>query len=150
MKPIIKQVVDELMNYNATFNFNEAKRNQSIFKVIHEKYGFSTIISPLDKLLDWIDPFYHKPYYLRNGSTLNKLEIFSDLMEPEDKEEVYTEFKNIFKYCPELNELFVLKQSCIRFNSSLSPEDIQEVYDYINENNNRGKPLLYFNKDIKK
>lgn len=142
MKPIIKKVVDELMNYNATFNFNEAKKNQSIFKVIHEKYGYNYIVSSLQDLLDWIDPFYHKPHYLQDGTTLNQLELFSDLMDSEDKEEVYEEFKNIFKYCPELNELFILKSSCIRFNLSLSPEDIQEIYDYVSENNERGKPLL--------
>ncbi|MGB0868730.1 MAG: hypothetical protein ACPGSD_03955 [Flavobacteriales bacterium] len=149
MKPKIKKVVDELMNYNATFNFNEAKKEQSIFRIIHEKYGFSEIVSRLNKLLRWIDPFYHKSYYLQDGSTLNRLKLFSDLMEPEDKEEVYEEFKNIFKYCPELNKLFVLNSKFIRFNSSLSPEDIQEIYDYVSEINKRGKPLLYYNKSKK-
>lgn len=55
-------------------------------------------------------------------------------MDSEDFEEVYNEFKNLFKYLPELKEIFVLKEKHIEFNPSLSKNDIQEIYEFVKTN----------------
>ncbi|WP_430411188.1 hypothetical protein [Kordia sp.] len=126
MNSKIETLLQEMITYKANRKSTETDIYiKKAFEKIEEEILYVSILN----LLNWIDPKFHTP-----GINLEKYLLYEDFMDPEDFEEIHKEFKLLFKYIPELKEIFALKEKYIEFNTSLTKGDIQEIYEYVNVN----------------
>lgn len=127
MNTVSKKILLEIMSFLNTRKF---KKEDIYVKKAYEKLGNEIVFSRLQNLLSWIDPRDHFA-----NTSLDKYILYEDFMEPEFyKKEVYEEFEKLFKYLPELKEIFLLKEKHIEFNPNLSKNDIQEIYHFVETN----------------
>lgn len=126
MNEISKKLLLEIMSYLNTRKFEE---NDKYVRRAFEKLGDNVVFTRTRNLLSWLNPQHHL-----SDTNLEVYNVHEDFMDSEDSEEVYNEFENLFKYLPELKEIFVLKEKHIEFNPSLSKNDIQEIYDFVKTN----------------
>lgn len=127
MKPIIKKILLEMMSYSNTREFAEG---DIYIKKAHEKLGDEIIISRAKNiLLSFLGP--RRKYIYSN---LEKIEIHEEHMSYSTFKEVYEEYKLLFEHLPEIKEIYVLKEKHIEFNPSLNRNDIQELYQFVEEN----------------
>ncbi|WP_066433775.1 hypothetical protein [Chryseobacterium sp. CCH4-E10] len=126
MNTVTQKLLLEIMSYA---NTRKIENSDIYIKKAQEKLGGVNFYIRSQNLLSWIDPRDRFAF-----ADLEKYVIYEDFMDPEDFEEVYGEFENLFKYLPELNEIFVLKEKHIEFSPSLSKSDIQEIYHFVETN----------------
>lgn len=127
MKAIIKKLLLEMISFS---NTKKLKKDDSYIKAAYEKIGSEIIISRIQNLLSWLNPRHHF-----SDTNLEKYILYEYFMDAEFyKEEVYKEFYLLFKYLPELKQMFELKEKHIEFNSSLKKNDIQEIYNFVETN----------------
>lgn len=126
MNEISKKLLLEIMSYLNTRKFKE--NDKYVIKAF-EKLGDNLVFTRTSNLLSWLNSQHHL-----SDTNLEVYNVHEDFMDSEDFEEVYNEFKNLFKYLPELKEIFVLKEKHIEFNPSLSKNDIQEIYEFVKTN----------------
>lgn len=127
MNAIIKKLLLEMISFSNTKKF---KKDDSYIKSAYEKIGNEITISRIQNLLSWLNPRHHF-----SDTNLEKYILYEDFMDAEFyKEEVYKEFYLLFKYLPELKQIFELKEKHIEFNSSLKKNDIQEIYNFVETN----------------
>ncbi|WP_298417520.1 hypothetical protein [uncultured Kordia sp.] len=109
-----------------------AKPDNSLIRAKKE-IEISVVNSRVVALFGWIDPREHNlPDF-----NPNKYVIYErDFMSQEVFEEVSGEFKLVFEKIPELNYIFKLKEEHVEFNSSLSKNDIEEIYEFVKTNYN--------------
>lgn len=117
MKPEIKNLLYELTTVGRSYI------ELNVLKKADEALVEHKILTLKNKLLHWQKkikkgyPFeeYQLDYYETSDVLLPNYQIF-------------------FDNCLELNEVYELKGNRIYFNSKLSPQEKQEVLDYIDEN----------------
>ena len=127
MNQTTKDLIIEIINYKNRKPFYIY--NTYIIKA-HDTLGWKNIISPLNKLVKWIDPLFHT-----NNTNPDKLELRNEFMDEQDFIEYYNRYVQLFEKVPELNELFKLEKEHIEFNSNLSEKDILEIYCFVRETN---------------
>lgn len=126
MNQIIKKLLQEIMSFA---NTRKVKDTDIYINRAQEKMGSRKFYIRSSDLLSWIDPRDHYSF-----TNKGRYEIFDkEVMERENFEKAYSEFKMLFEYLPELNELFELKEEHIEFNSSLSKKDIQDIYQFVKD-----------------
>jgi hypothetical protein len=126
----IEKLLTDMVIY---FDYRVNVEPSNYVKKAENKIGRIKTATRLLSLFSWVDP---RDYPIPNNNQ-EKYEIYDEeVMEQEDFEEVYSEFKQLFENFPELTELFALKERHVEFNPSLTKEDIQEVYDFVKTNNN--------------
>ncbi|MGG8496201.1 hypothetical protein ACQY1Q_07270 [Tenacibaculum sp. TC6] len=117
-----------MMSYS---NIREFTEDDIYIKKAHEKLGGDIIITRAKNLLlNFLDSRYHRFEF----SNLEKLEIHEEHMSYTTFKEVYEEYKLLFEHLPEIKEIYVLKEKHIEFNPSLNKNDIQELYQFVEEN----------------
>lgn len=125
-----KKILDELIYYKFHYfqggqieKFDEGKLHY--LKSAHKELGDTEEIHEMD--LDHIIGevlIWHKLVFLDVES--------SGVMVMED--DVFNKSKEFFKLCPELEEIFVLENNSISWNSSISEELQEDIRSYIHEN----------------
>ncbi|RTZ50380.1 hypothetical protein EJ377_11350 [Chryseobacterium arthrosphaerae] len=117
MKTIIKELLIEL-----TLRSNKDQEDR-LFYQAKEKLGISDSVSLINLLMQW-----HKK--IKKGFPFAQYQNdhlqLSELMQ--------AKYKILFENCPELSELYDLKNDKIYFNSSLTDQEKQEILDYVDEN----------------
>ena len=136
MKPIIKQLLSEMIYFRLN---RKCYETDTYVKVAYENLSNEILFTRIRNLLSWLDLKMQTPM-----ENLEKYFIYEDFMEYEDFTEVYAEFKSLFEHISVFNELFVLKEEHIEFNSSLAKSEIVEIYDYVKENNIIKHRTLYY------
>lgn len=110
-------------------NTRKVKDTDIYIKKAQEKMGSRTFYIRSSDLLSWIDPRDHYPF-----TNKDRYEIFDkEFMKQEIFEKIYNQFKMLFEYVPELNEIFELKEEHVEFNASLSKSDIQDIYQFVKD-----------------
>ncbi len=124
----IEKLLSDMITY---FDSTKTNKEDNILLKAEEQLGRKNMFSRTLALYSWINPRNHNlPDY-----NPNKYEIFDkEVMDRGDFEEVYKEFKFIFKNIPELKWVFILKEVHVEFKPSLSKNDIQDIYKFIKEN----------------
>lgn len=117
MKTIIKELLIEL-----TLRSNKDQKDR-LFYQAKEELGISDSVSIINWLMHW-----HKK--IKRGFPFEEFQ--NDYFEPCDV--LLPKYKIFFENCPELSELYELKNDKIYFNSSLTGQEKQEVLDYVDEN----------------
>lgn len=122
-----------LMDMIDNFDYRVVEKPDNCLLRAKQKLERTIVNSRTLALFGWIDPREHNlPDY-----NPEKYELFDkEFMDQENFENVSREFKLVFEHIPELNNLFELKEEHVEFNSALSKNDIQEVYDFIKTNYN--------------
>lgn len=124
MNTLTKKLILEILTFLDTRKFNDGD--------IYVKKACNKLENEivLDRLLDLstlIDPVRHN-----KDRGLGKYVYYDDEFMSEDViQNIYNEFVLLFKYLPELKEIFILKERHIEFNSNLSKSDIQEIYQFV-------------------
>jgi len=111
------------------FQYETTPEDDNFLLKAEKKLGRLNIFPRCLSLFAWINPLHHDSDF-----NPNKLVIYEEFMDKEVFEEVYEEYKFIFKEIPELNELFELREEDVIFNKTLTKETISEIYKYIDEN----------------
>ncbi len=119
MKPIIKELIDEMIAFKKTMQVSK------YFILADKKQELSELSVIIERLLVW-----------------QKL-IFKDLI-PDKKQHTaeymliddvdYKMYSKLFENCPELKEIFILEQDRVKFNENLTVEEKEEIRQFINEN----------------
>ena len=117
MKTKIKELLIEL-----TLRSNKDQKDR-LFYQAKEKLGISDSVSLTNWLMHW-----HKK--IKRGFPFEEFQ--NDYFEPSDV--LLPKYKILFENCPELSELYELKNDKIYFNSSLTNEEKQEILEYVDEN----------------
>jgi len=124
MKAEIKNLLNEMIGYS-----NEPGRergwnylNEAI-KINNEGLYYLT-----NKLINWLDPFFLQLPDFDN----DKIKLRGD--QGIDYDSLINEMSQFFKYCPELENIFTLKDEVIYFNSKLSLEEQKEIRQFVDEN----------------
>ena len=117
MKTIIKELLIEL-----TLKSNKDQKDR-LFYQAKEKLGISDSVSLTNWLMHW-----HKK--IKRGFPFEEFQ--NDYFEPSNV--LLPKYKILFENCPELSELYELKNDKIYFNSSLTGQEKQEILDYVDEN----------------
>jgi hypothetical protein len=119
-----KKLLLEILSFLRT---NEVKESDIYIKKPLDKLRNDLFRTRSYDLIGWIDPVHH----LKN-TDLEKYVYYDDESMTEDIiQNIYNEFVLLFKYLPELKEIFVLKEKYIEFNPSLSKNDIKEIYQLV-------------------
>ena len=117
MEAIIKKILVEL-----TLKSNTEQKDRLFYKA-KESLDQVTFVSLTNLLMQW-----HKkikrgfPFAQYQNDHLQLTELMQ------------AKYKILFENCPELSELYELKNDKIYFNSSLTDQEKQEVLDYVDEN----------------
>jgi len=107
----------------------EFKKEDMYVKKASSKVDDRTLVIRLGNLLHWIDPRDHFSF-----TDLEKYVIYEDFMTEEVIKKTQEQFSLLFKYIPELSEIFVFEDRVIKFNPSLNKADIQEIYNFVKTN----------------
>jgi len=126
MNKVTEKLLLEIMNFR---NNREFKKEDIYINKINGKIDELNIYTRLGELLTWIDPRDHFSF-----TDLEKYVIYEDFMTEETIKEITEQFSLLFKYIPELNEIFVFEDRVIKFNPSLNKADIQEIYNFVKTN----------------
>jgi len=126
MNKITKKLLLEIMSF---LNTREFKKEDVYVRNAFTKIDERTLVIRLGNLLHWIDPRDHFSF-----TDLEKYVIYEDFMTEEVIKKTEEQFSSLFKFIPELNEIFVFKDRAIKFNSSLNEADIQEIYSFVKKN----------------
>jgi len=73
---------------------------------------------------------WHKK--IKKGFPFGKYQ--NDYLDLSEFEVLLPKYKILFENCSELSELYELKGDKIYFNATLTPEERQEILDYVDEN----------------
>ena len=73
---------------------------------------------------------WHKK--IKRGFPFGKYQ--NDYLDLSDTNVLLPKYKILFENCPELSELYELNGDKIYFNATLTPEEKQEILDYVDEN----------------
>lgn len=73
---------------------------------------------------------WHKK--IKKGFPFGKYQ--NDYLDLSEFEVLLPKYKILFENCSELSELYELKGDKIYFNATLTPEEKQEILDYVDEN----------------
>jgi hypothetical protein len=123
---LIEKLLQEIMSFA---NTRKVKDTDIYIKKAQEKMGSRTFYIRSSDLLGWIDPRDHYSF-----TNKEQYEIFDkEFMKQENFEKIYSQFKMLFEYVPELNEIFELKEEHVVFNASLSKSDIQDIYQFVKD-----------------
>lgn len=126
MNSITKKLLSEILSFTYTRKF---KDDDIYVKKAYEKLGNDIVLHRLLDLKGWIDPVHHI-----KDTNLEKYVYYDDEFMTEDViKEIYNEFILLFKYLPELKEVFVLKEKHIEFNPKLSKNDIKKMYQFVKD-----------------
>ena len=126
MNKVTKKLLLEIMSYA---NLRKIAKSDIYIRKAQEKLGDINFYVRSSDLLSWIDPRDHFSF-----SNLEKYEIYEEFMTEETITEITEQFSLLFKYIPELNEIFVFENKAIKFNTSLNNTDIKEIYDFVKTN----------------
>ena len=128
MKPIIKKIVQEMLDYVEQVEFKET--DLYIKRADEKMGGFPGVGSRISEITRWMDPYYGKILKFN----IQELNLY---LEGTDNEYVYNEFVKLFNIVPELNEFLMLKESTIVYSESLSEDEISEIRQYVFDNTER-------------
>lgn len=126
MNTITKKLLLEIISF---LNTKEIKESNIYLRKAYEKVNKKVLLSRLGELLIWIDPKHH--FSITN---LEKHSIYEDFMDQQTIEEIAEEYLLVFKYLPELKNIFIFENKNVKFNSSLDRNDIQEIYHFVETN----------------
>lgn len=115
MNPQIKEIIDELIEFNKT------REPKKYLKNVFNKYGQANVYSLSDWLLLW-----HK-------------KVFLELAEPDkydlsEHEVLQKQFREFFEECPDIKKVFALHNDYIGWAKSINEEEQEEIRNYIHEN----------------
>lgn len=137
MKSIVKELLLEIIQLT-----ERKKTNTNHFKNAIEKMGgLSEIISQISLIKNWMHPLWVKV----NNHDLHKLHIYTKDI---DNDYYIGKVKDLFQFCPELNEVFFLEDRYISFNKNLSIQNIEELRTFVENNTEKKLGSIY--KPIKK
>ncbi|MDQ1856700.1 hypothetical protein [Chryseobacterium sp. WLY505] len=120
----IEKLLNELTAYG------EQPQKIIILKQAEKSLGINKMISLITKLMQW-----HKKVMLWSKKSIdnpNEQVYNKDYYQPISA--VIEDYKGLFENCPELSELYELKNDKIYLNSSLTGQEKQEVLNYVDEN----------------
>ncbi|KAB1231866.1 hypothetical protein [Chryseobacterium viscerum] len=120
--------IEKLLNELTSYGENPLK--VIILKQAENSLGINKMISLITKLMQW-----HKKVILWSKKSIdspNENIYNKDYYQPISA--MIENYKGLFENCPELSELYELKNDKIYFNSSLTDEEKQEILDYVDEN----------------
>ncbi len=124
MNIAIEKLLNELTSYG------EHPLKIIILKQAENSLGINKMISLITKLMQW-----HKKVILWSKKSIDSPN--EDIYNKEYYQPISAmieNYKGLFESCPELSELYELKNDKIYFNSSLTDQEKQEVLDYVDEN----------------
>lgn len=127
MKPVIEKLLSDMIHLDNNRKLSETDEN---ITSAYENLGDEITFTRIRNLLSWIDPKFHV-----STTDLEKYLINEDFMDHETFLEVYDEFKSLFDHILVFDELFELKEEHIEFNPKLSKTEIEEIREYVKENN---------------
>lgn len=119
MKPIIKELLVELITYKKTFQPNLYLNDAD------KKIEFAELSMLITRILTW-----------NKLVAIDKVPIATEetpeFMLINDVD--YKMYSNLFEICQELKEVFTLEQDKIKFNADLTTEEKEEIRQFINDN----------------
>ncbi|WBX76587.1 hypothetical protein PG911_18545 [Tenacibaculum ovolyticum] len=131
----IKKLLDEMLRYSESPSIkNEWNFLNEADKLMKKEEGIYHLIC---HLVNWLDPLMLKlPDF-----DAKKLELRGS--EGIDYDSYINSMNKLFKYCPELNYIFNLKDEVIYFNPELTLEDKKGIRDFIDKNRERRVTNFY-------
>lgn len=120
----MKNTIEKLL-YDMT-NFGKKAFEMHFMEKCFKELGFETFEKLNGRILHWQKAIKNPDKAFPNEAFHNDRLILSDLFNKE--------YKDFFRYCPELQEIFTLHEGKITYNENLTEEEIEEVKQYINEN----------------
>ena len=135
MKTEAKRLLGDMIKYLRTpENIENYEYLKEAFSFMKEREGIYYLVA---KLINWLDPV------LLNLPDVDSEKIELRGNEGIDYESSIKEMKMFFKYCPELNYIFNLKDEVIYFNPELTLEDKKGIRDFIDKNRERRVTNFY-------
>jgi hypothetical protein len=119
MKDLIKELLDELIP-----RITPTEKHKHLKKAFQIKNRIDAIVTA-NVLLDWQKGIQNERIPLFEPNTKDQL-VLEDVEIPR--------FKDFFEKGEALNAIFVLNSDKVTYNKDLSPEEIQEILEYIDEN----------------
>lgn len=131
----IKKLLDEMLRYSESPSIkNEWNFLNEADKLMKKEEGIYHLIC---HLVNWLDPLMLKlPDF-----DAKKLELRGS--EGIDYDSYINSMNKLFKYCPELNYIFNLKDEVIYFNPELTLEEKKGIRDFIDKNRERRVTNFY-------
>lgn len=108
-------------------------------KAMDKMGGFSESISQINTILRWLNT----PLAIIHDYDLKRLSIYEEGL---DNDYFIGKMKELFQYCPELEEVFILEEKHIIFNKNLSEAEIQEMRVFVEENLEKKVGSIYIRK----
>ena len=140
MEPVIKQILDALIEYAST----RKTTHTQLKKADEELGGFKYMISVISEILHWNN--------LENQSLL-KLDPVKLLLIDNDVRhgDVFKKrLQVLIETAPILTELFQMDEDYLRFNDTLTEEAVSQIQNYITDNYSPKKTSVYIRPDKKK
>lgn len=135
MKTEVKTLLGEMLKYlRAPKNIEKYGYLEEAFSFMKDKGGIYHLVA---KLINWLDPV------LLNLPDVDSEKIELRGNEGIDYESSIKEMEMFFKYCPELNHIFKLKDEIIYFTPELTAEGKKEIRDFVDKNRERKVTNFY-------
>lgn len=135
MKKEINELLEEMIAYSEDpgqdIKWNYLKK---AIDLMGDKEGFYHFLT---KLLNWLDPVLLK----LSGLNSEKLKLRGS--EGIDYGSYIIGMSNFFECCPELNQIFELKDEVIYFNSSLSNKEQEYIREFVDAKSKRKVTNFY-------
>lgn len=125
MKPIIKKIIDEMIAYTDLKELTS--ESEFIVKAHNQMGGYPDLMPYVGEIVNWMDSNNDE----FDDVDIRKLNLFEEGI---DNEYVYNRYVGLFKWVPELTQLFVLNDQDITYNESFSDNDIFEMRQYVADN----------------
>ena len=122
-------------------NVNESNYLKNAHELMQEDNGIYHLIA---RLINWLDPIF----LTLPDIDSKKIELRGN--EGIDYDTFINKMKKLFKNCPELKEVFELKNETIYFNSKLTEDEKVEIRNFVDKHRERKVTNFYIRADKNK
>jgi len=123
MESNIKKLLNELASFLKTQKLQESDIH---INELYEKMGREFLFFRGGNIFYWLD----KKVTPENDEEFEQFNLVEDFMSQEDIDSLFSDFEALFKYCKVLNEFLVLEKTKVRFKSSITAKQHDEIREY--------------------